>query len=382
MHLAQIDLDTLQIKTVVAQEHDLEWMTLSPDGRFIVYTANVDGATTLHLFDRSSGAIRTTPAPSAAPGVIAFWDYMLCFSPDSQQLAFSFTSATQTSDVYLWDVPADRVRAVTRCAHGGILLDQFSAPQIVRYPTFDGRSIPAWFYKPAAKDDQRLPVIVMVHGGPESQFQPYFHFFIQYFVQQGYAVFAPNVRGSTGYGKAYSHLDDIEKRMDSVADLAHAAQWLKQRPDIDGDRLVVYGGSYGGFMVLSALTTYPDLWAAGVDIVGVSNFVTFLENTSAYRRGTREAEYGYLSRDREFLESISPNRHLDRLRAPLLVVHGANDPRVPLGEAQQIVAALEARGVPTQLLVFDDEGHGIIKLKNKLVMYPIVVEFLDRYLKG
>ena len=135
-------------------------------------------------------------------------------------------------------------------------------------------------------------------------------------------------------------------------------------------------------MVLSALTTYPELWAAGVDIVGISNFVTFLENTSAYRRGTREAEYGTLSRDREFLDSISPNRHLDRLRAPLLVVHGANDPRVPLSEAQQIVAALEARGVPTQLLVFDDEGHGIIKLKNKLVMYPIVVEFLDRYLKG
>jgi dipeptidyl aminopeptidase/acylaminoacyl peptidase len=381
MHLAQIDRGTLQIETVVAQEQDLEWMTLSPDGRLIAYVANVDGATTLHLLERSNGATRTAPALGAAPGVVAFWDYLLCFSADSSRLAFSFTSATQTSDVYLWDIQANRVQAVTRCAHGGIPLDQFGAPQIVHYPTFDGRSIPAWFYKPAASGGRRLPVIVFVHGGPESQFQPYFHFFIQYFVQHGYAVFAPNVRGSTGYGKAYSHLDDIEQRMDSVADLAHAALWLKQQPDLDGDRLVVYGGSYGGFMVLSALTTYPELWAAGVDIVGISNFVTFLENTSAYRRGTREAEYGTLSRDREFLESISPNRHLDRLRAPLLVVHGANDPRVPLSEAQQIVAALEARGVPTQLLVFDDEGHGIIKLKNKLVMYPIVVEFLDRYLK-
>jgi dipeptidyl aminopeptidase/acylaminoacyl peptidase len=270
---------------------------------------------------------------------------------------------------------------VTRCAHGGIPPDQFSAPQIVHYPAFDGRSIPAWFYQPVTNNAKRLPAIVYVHGGPESQFQPYFHFFIQYFLHHGYAVLAPNVRGSTGYGKAYSHLDDIEKRMDSVADLAHAAHWLRQQPGIDGDRLVVYGGSYGGFMVLAALTMYPELWAAGVDIVGISNFVTFLENTSAYRRGTREAEYGYLSRDREFLESISPNRHLDRLRAPLLIIHGANDPRVPLSEAQQIVAALEARSVPTQLLVFDDEGHGIIKLKNKLVMYPIVVEFLDRYLK-
>jgi dipeptidyl aminopeptidase/acylaminoacyl peptidase len=381
MHLAQIDLGTLQVEPLIAGEHDREWMTLSPDGRFIAYAVNVDGATTLQLLDRTSGAIRTAPALSAAPGVIAFWDYRLCFSPDSQQLAFSFTSATQTSDVYVWDLASDQVRAVTRCAHGGIPTGQFIAPQLVRYPTFDGRSIPAWFYKPATTNGQRLPVIVFVHGGPESQFQPYFHFFIQYFVHHGYAVFAPNVRGSTGYGKAYSHLDDVEKRMDSVADLAQAAQWLKQQPGIDGERLVVYGGSYGGFMVLSALTTYPELWAAGVDIVGISNFVTFLENTSAYRRGTREAEYGALARDREFLESISPNRHIDRLRAPLLVIHGANDPRVPLSEAQQIVAALEARGVPTQLLVFDDEGHGVIKLKNKLVMYPIVVEFLDQHLK-
>jgi dipeptidyl aminopeptidase/acylaminoacyl peptidase len=226
-----------------------------------------------------------------------------------------------------------------------------------------------------------VPVIVLVHGGPEGQFQPYFHFFIQYFVHHGYAVLAPNVRGSTGYGKAYSHLDDVEKRMDSVADLAQAAHWLKQQPGIDGERLVVYGGSYGGFMVLSALTTYPELWAAGVDIVGISNFVTFLENTSEYRRATREAEYGSLAHDRDFLERISPSRHIDALRAPLLIIHGANDPRVPLSEAQQMATALEARGVPGRLVVFDDEGHGIIKLKNKLVMYPIVVEFLNEHLK-
>lgn len=272
MHLAQIDLNTLQIESVVAQEHDLEWMTLSPDGRCIAYVVNVDGATTLQLRDRISGATRTAPAIGAAPGVIAFWDFRLCFSSDSQQLAFSFTSATQTADVYVWDLQADRVQAVTRCAHGGIPVDQFIAPQLVHYPTFDGRSIPAWFYQPVTTHDQRWPVIVLVHGGPESQFQPFFHFFIQYFVHHGYAVFAPNVRGSTGYGKAYSHLDDIEQRMDSVADLAHAAQWLKQQPNIDGERLVVYGG----FMVLAALTTYPDLWAAGVDVVGISNFVTLL----------------------------------------------------------------------------------------------------------
>lgn len=381
MHIARLDLATQQITPVITQACDLELMTLSPDGRYLAYTANVDGAHTLHLYDTQTGQTRTAPVVGDTPGVVAFLDFELCFSADSARLAFSLTSATRTSDVFVWDLKADRVAQVTRASHGGILPANFIAPTLVHYPTFDDRSIPAWFYQPIGPRDERVPVIVLVHGGPESQFQPYFHFFVQYFVHHGYAVFAPNVRGSTGYGKAYSHLDDVEKRLDSVADLAHAAHWLKQQPALDGDRLVLYGGSYGGFMVLSALTTYPDLWAAGVDIVGISNFVTFLENTSEYRRATREAEYGSLARDRDFLERISPNRHLDQLRAPLLIIHGANDPRVPLSEAQQMKTALDARGIPTQLLVFDDEGHGIIKLKNKLVMYPIVVEFLDQHLK-
>jgi dipeptidyl aminopeptidase/acylaminoacyl peptidase len=188
------------------------------------------------------------------------------------------------------------------------------------------------------------------------------------------------VRGSTGYGKAYSHLDDVEKRMDSVADLAHAVHWLREQRGIDSERIVVYGGSYGGFMVLSALTTYPDLWAAGIDIVGISNLATFLENTSDYRRGHREAEYGSLARDRAFLERIAPINHVDQISVPLMVIHGANDPRVPLSEAEQLVQALEARDSPVEFLVFDDEGHGLAKLKNKLVAYPAIVAFLDRHL--
>ena len=168
--------------------------------------------------------------------------------------------------------------------------------------------------------------------------------------------------------------------MDSVADLAHAARWLQEQAEVDAQRIAVYGGSYGGFMVLASLTNYPNLWAAGVDIVGISNFVTFLENTSDYRRGHREAEYGTLAHDRAFLESIAPMGHVDRIKVPLMVIHGANDPRVPLSEAQQLVQALRERDVPVELLVFDDEGHGIVKLKNKLQAYPAIVDFLDRYL--
>jgi dipeptidyl aminopeptidase/acylaminoacyl peptidase len=385
MRIMRLNLEDLSMEPVVSLDWDAEMMTLAPDGRSLAYVANVDGASELHILDLDSGSTRVAPGLDSPPGVAAWMDWHLSFSPDGGLLAFSFTSATGTSDILVWDLASDQVRAVTRSSHGGIPVESFTSPELIHYPTFDTdasgsqRQIPAWFYKPAKRGDAPLPVILMVHGGPESQFRPFFHFLVQYYVSRGYAVLAPNVRGSTGYGKAYSHLDDVEKRMDSVADLAQAAHWLRAQPDVDGDRLVVYGGSYGDFMVLSALCTYPDLWAAGVDIVGISNFVTFLENTSDYRRAHREAEYGSLATDREFLESIAPIRHVDRIRAPLFVIHGANDPRVPLSEAEQLVDALEERGVAVEFLVFDDEGHGLAKLKNKLVAYPAVARFLDKY---
>lgn len=386
LQILRLDLAGMATEPLVSLNRDTELMTLSPNGRYLAYAVNLDGASDLRLLDLDSGATRSAPGLRYPPGVVGMMDECLTFSFDSSYLAFSFTSALRTSDLFVWDLETDLVRRVTRSSQGGIPQDSFAAPELVHYPTFDTsgtagvRQIPAWFYKPTGRQDAPMPVILVVHGGPEGQFRPFFHFLIQYFLSRGYAVFAPNVRGSTGYGKSYSHLDDVEKRMDSVADLAYAAYWLKDQPDVDGDRLVVYGGSYGGFMVLSAMCTYPDLWAAGVDIVGISNFVTFLENTSDYRRAHREAEYGSLESDRMFLESISPLNHVDRIEAPIMVIHGANDPRVPLSEAEQLVAALTDRGVPVEFLVFDDEGHGIAKLKNKLRAYPAVVRFLDGYL--
>jgi dipeptidyl aminopeptidase/acylaminoacyl peptidase len=388
LRILRLRLEDNTTQPLVSLAWDAELMTRSPDGRTLAYTVNVEGASELHLLDLDSGATRLAPGLGKPPGVVGWMDARLAFSPDSSLLAFSYTSATRTSDILVWDLQTGRVRPVTQSSHGGIPLDSFASPELVHYATFDTaghggpRRIPAWFYKPAGPQDAPLPVILVVHGGPESQFRPFFHFLIQYFLSRGYAVLAPNVRGSTGYGKEYSHLDDVEKRMDSVADLAHAAYWLTEQPGVDGERLVVYGGSYGGFMVLSALCTYPDLWAAAVDIVGISSFVTFLENTSDYRRAHREAEYGSLETDRDFLERISPINHLDKMTAPLFVIHGANDPRVPLGETEQLVEALTGRGVPVEFLVFDDEGHGLAKLKNKLVAYPAVAGFLDRHLGG
>lgn len=384
--IGRLDPVTRNITPVVAPPHDVLLLGAARDARSVLYTVNVNGADELYVLDTVTGKSRRAPRFSDAPGVVGmnFWGMKASeasFSPDGRRAAFSFTGATRASDIYVWDLSTDAVRPITRSSHAGLPVSEFVAPELIHYPTFDGRQIPAWYFRPRAQAAGPVPAIVVVHGGPAGQTRPSFAFHLQLLAAHGYAVLAPNVRGSTGYGKKYQMLDEVQLRMGSVADLAHAARWLKGQPDIRGDRIAVMGASYGGFMTLSALATYPDLWAAGIDIVGISNFVTFLRNTSAYRRAHREGEYGSLERDGEFLESISPLSHVDRITAPLMVIHGRNDPRVPLSEAEQLVAALKARGVPVEFLVFDDEGHGIVKRANQAVAYPAIMEFLDRCLK-
>jgi dipeptidyl aminopeptidase/acylaminoacyl peptidase len=257
----------------------------------------------------------------------------------------------------------------------------FIEPEIIHYPSFDGLQIPALWYLPHdAQPNHQTPVVVSVHGGPEGQAQYTWNATFQYFLRRGYAVLAPNVRGSSGYGKHYLSLDDVRQRPDSITDLKYAVDWLYGQPTVAPKKIAVMGGSYGGFMVLAALTTFPDLWAAGVDIVGIANLLTFLENTSSYRRHLRTAEYGDPERDRDFLIALSPIHKADRIQAPLMVIHGAQDPRVPVGEAEQIVEHLRAGQRPVEYQRFEDEGHGIVKLKNRLVCYPRIASFLDTYL--
>lgn len=299
-------------------------------------------------------------------------------APDGSHMVFTMSAASHPADVWQVTVGETRPSRLTASSTAGVAPDSFVEPELHTIASFDGLEVPAWVYRPAGVD--RPPVIVSVHGGPEAQERVGFNPIYQYLVASGYAVVAPNVRGSSGYGKTYLSLDDVRLRMDSVRDLEAVGRWVKGRDDLDGSRMAVMGGSYGGFMVLAALTSAPDLWAAGVDIVGIANFVTFLENTGSYRRAIREAEYGSLETDRDFLESISPINHVEEIRAPLLVIHGANDPRVPLGEAQQIHDRLEALGRPVEMLVFDDEGHGIVKLPNRRVAYGRTVAFLDEHL--
>jgi dipeptidyl aminopeptidase/acylaminoacyl peptidase len=377
LSLAYLDLATTEMIYLYETSWDVEQLAVTHDGTTLALVTNEDGYSQLALYDVSQGweARKELQAPTFPSGVV----YQVAWSQNDLRLAITLTTPDDSADVWVWDAEEGIVIRVTRSSLGGIPRASFVAPSVVRYPTFDGREIPAFLYLPQG-EQRNLPVVIDVHGGPEGQSRPWFNPVIQYLVGRGYAVLSPNVRGSSGYGYEYQSLDDVRLRMDSVADLQHAALWLRESGITDPQRIAVMGGSYGGFMVLSAVTTYPDLWAAGVDIVGIANFVTFLENTGPWRRKLREAEYGSLENDRAFLEQISPIRSVERITAPLFVVHGANDPRVPVGEAEQIVHALRARHVPVEYLRFEDEGHGLIKRANRLVAYPAIARFLDRYM--
>jgi len=353
---------------------NIDGVALDDETGRLVYSRNVEGYTELTVGELDGPTtIAEVPGPDLPEGVAGG----VSFEDGADRYALSASGRTDNTNVYVVEFATGETERWTRAATAGIPRETFVAPDLVRYPTFDDREVPGLFSLPREWTPGETPVVVDVHGGPESQRRPSFAGLTQYFLSRGYAVFEPNVRGSTGYGKAYTHLDDVENRMDAVADLEAAVEWLTAHGAIDPDRVVAMGGSYGGFMVLAALTEYPDLWAAGVDVVGIANFVTFLENTGSWRRQLREAEYGSLEADREFLESISPINHVEAIEAPLFVLHGANDPRVPVGEAEQVAEKAREQGVPVEQLTFEDEGHGISKLENRIEAYTAVVDFLD-----
>lgn len=376
---ALVDVATGALRYVVEPGLEVDAHALSRDGRRLAYALNRDGAVELRVREFADGSERVV-AGLPEGSLYEYWQAGLAWDRSGERLAVSWTGPQANPNVWVHDLRSGRTRQITAAPTAGVGLGRLALPEHVTYPTFDGRAIPALYYPPARRAAGPPACVVFAHGGPEGQSRPAFNAVIQHLAAAGFAVLAPNVRGSSGYGKTYQHLDDVRLRLDSVADLAHAVHWLRDTRRADPARIAVYGGSYGGFMVLAALTAYPELWAAGVDLVGIANFVTFLENTGPWRRHLREAEYGSLERDRAFLEEVSPIKHVERITAPLLVIHGANDPRVPVGEAEQIVARLRALGRPVEFIRFDDEGHSIAKLPNKLVAYPKAVDFLRRHL--
>ena len=381
--LVHLDLASGEITSITeAIDWNVNGFALSPDGSRAAFVANEDGIERLYLMDPATFEYeRVETIPTGLMGGLEF-------SEDSRRLAMTLNTPTTPSDVFVLELGAEPTAAgdLVRWTHsevGGLDTERFVEPELIHYESFDGREIPAFVYRPRGEGPH--PVIVYIHGGPESQFRPGFSSTFQMWLDVlGAAVVAPNVRGSAGYGKTYVALDNARKREDSVKDIGALLDWIAERPDLDADRVAVYGGSYGGYMVLASLVHYSDRLRAGVDYVGISNFVTFLENTEDYRRDLRRPEYGD-ERDpemRAFLESISPSNRADEITSALFVVQGANDPRVPESESEQIVEEVREQGRPVWYMLAKNEGHGFAKKPNRDLMRQLVVLFFEEHLLG
>jgi dipeptidyl aminopeptidase/acylaminoacyl peptidase len=366
---------------------NVEGGAISHDRKRGVFSVNVDGMSQVYLLDMTSREFAMVDAiPTGLVGGMEF-------SPDDRKLGLTLNTSKTPSDSFVLELGKGALESgdLTRWTYsevGGLDTDRFVEPKLVHYPTFDSGNggperIPAWLYKPASQGPH--PVIIVIHGGPEGQSRPAFSSTYQMWVNKlGAAVIRPNVRGSAGYGKQYMSLDNGFKREDSVKDIGALLDWIAKQPDLDEDRVAVFGGSYGGYMVLASSVYYSDRLKAAVDVVGISNFVTFLENTQDYRRDLRRAEYGD-ERDpamRKHLQSISPLNLVDRINIPMLVVQGQNDPRVPVTEAIQIVDALRAQGQPVWYMNALNEGHGYRKKENRDVYGQVVFMFLQEHLVG
>jgi dipeptidyl aminopeptidase/acylaminoacyl peptidase len=382
-HVARYDLRTDEEDVLSGDlPWDVEAMELSPNGRLVALAVNEGGVSRLYLTDARRG--RLTTGPKLAPGEVE----NMRFSADGRRLGFTL-NGTAGRDAFVWDLGKRAPVQWTDSEIGGLDKTAFVAPELVTYDTFDEvdgkrRKISAFVYRPKG-GFARAPVLVSIHGGPEAQFRPTFNAFIQYLVQeQKIAVVAPNVRGSTGYGKYFVELDNANRRMDSVKDIGATLGWIASQSDLDARRVAVYGGSYGGFMAYASMIEYGDRLAAGISVAGISNFATFLAKTSGFGRDPRRAEYGD-ERDprmRETLERISPLGHAAKIKKPMLIVQGANDPRVPASEAAQMLKAIRANGAEAWYLLAKDEGHGFQKKTNRDAQNAAIAAFLKLKLLG
>jgi dipeptidyl aminopeptidase/acylaminoacyl peptidase len=350
--------------------------SLNQDRTVLAACLNEDGYDTMHLFSLpDKKPIATPPIPKGLVSNVRF---------AGDQMLYAADNANTPGTIYQWTVgKADESpRALTKPETQGIDVSKFRLPELVKYKSFDGLEVPAFLYLPAGyKKGDKPPFIVEYHGGPEGQYRPSFNRLYQYFLSRGYGVLAPNVRGSSGYGKKYLEMDNYKKRMDSVHDGVAAAKWLVEQGYSTPRKIASYGGSYGGFMVMATITDSPDSYGAACNVVGICNMQTFLERTKDYRRKLREVEYGPLS-DPEFLKSISPIYKVDRITVPLLIAHGENDPRVPIYEARQLYHKMKELHKTVEILTFPDEGHGFRKEKNRIVFAEKLTDFFDKYLKG
>jgi dipeptidyl aminopeptidase/acylaminoacyl peptidase len=376
--LARIDLATGEHTFLTDHiKWDVEGFELSHDKKMIAFVTNEDGIGKLHMMEAETGKEMAVPKlPAGSVGGIEW-------HKNGKDLAFGLVSARSANDVYSLNVETGAVERWTESETGGLNTAEFAEPELVKWKSFDGKMISGYLYRPPGKFSGKRPVVINIHGGPEGQFQPGFLGRNNYYLNElGVALLFPNVRGSSGYGKTFLTLDNGFKREDSYKDIEALLDWLKARDDLDADRVMVTGGSYGGHMTLAVATYYPERIRCAVDIVGISNFVTFLENTEEYRRDLRRVEYGD-ERDpkmREFMQKTAPVNNVHKIKRPMFIVQGKNDPRVPLIEAEQMVAALKKAGTPVWYLMAKDEGHGFAKKANADFQFYATVLFMQEHL--
>jgi dipeptidyl aminopeptidase/acylaminoacyl peptidase len=379
MNLAYVEVSRPEAKYIITgpeAKWDVERFDLSSDGKWIAYVKDEDGVSVIRV--RRTTDQKEIPLRGLPVGVVT----SLRWNRNGHELGFSLTNARGPGDCYSLDVTTGKLERWTT-SETAVKSDAFPQAELVKWKSFDGKEISGFLYKPPAKFTGKRPVLVVIHGGPEGQSQPLFLGRSNYYLNElGIALIYPNVRGSTGYGKTFTLLDNGFKREDTYKDINALFDWIATRSDLDAERIGVTGGSYGGHMTLAVSTFYSDRIRCSVDIVGMSNLVTFLEHTEAYRRDLRRVEYGD-ERDpkmREFLEKIAPMNNIEKIRKPMFVIAGKNDPRVPVSESQQIADALKRQGTPVWLLIAKDEGHGYRKKANQDFQFYATVEFLQRYL--
>ena len=375
--LAYIDLETKQPTYLTTSIHwDVENFDLARDGKLLAFVTNEEGLSILRVRDTGSG--KEMPLPHIPTGVVG----AIRWHQNGHELGFSLNNSRGPGDCYSLDVTSDKIERWT-ASETAVKTEAFPQAELIRWKSFDEKVISGFLYKPPAKFTGKRPVLVVIHGGPEGQSQPTFLGRNNYFLNElGVALVYPNVRGSTGYGKTFSLLDNGFKREDTYKDVNALFDWVATRPDLDASRIAVTGGSYGGHMTLAVSTFYSDRIRCSVDIVGMSNLVTFLEHTEAYRRDLRRVEYGdeRNPKMREFLEKIAPMNNIEKIKKPMFVIAGKNDPRVPVSESQQIADALKKQGTPAWLMIASDEGHGYRKKPNQDFQFYSTVEFLQEYL--
>ena len=376
--LAYVDLATKEHSYLTSNiPWDVDEFDLSDDGNTIAFVVDEDGFGVLHLLDTRTRKEKSVP--SLPKGVISG----VRWHKNNRDLAFNLSSARSSSDVFSLDVQTGKVERWTFSETGGLNTSDFPEAELIHWKSWDGRTISGFLYRPPAQFTGKRPVIINIHGGPEGQFRPSFPGRWDYYMNElGIAMIAPNVRGSTGYGKTFLALDNGFLREGSYQDINTLLDWIQTQPQLDSGRVLVTGGSYGGFMTLAVATTYNDRICCSVDVVGPSNLVTFLEHTSGYRQDLRRVEYGD-ERDpkmRAFLEQIAPYNKAKNITKPLFVVAGKNDPRVPASESEQMVNIVRQNGTPVWWLMAKDEGHGFAKKKNQDYQFCATVMFVKDYL--